>query len=706
MTKIFLVSDLTCFFDHRYDAKADLWSVGTVLFEMIAGHPPFNGDNHIDLLRNIQTKPVRLPPNVQISNTCVKLLRLLLNRNPLSRAGFKEFFECCTDFVALGCGGVEVQSTGTRRVMAKDLGTIQEDDGVPNTTCSDSLMNASSNQEMAGIIANQDENDTTQTTASPCLSSQAANPIAYTIDRTATNHVPIPTYSKKLAPLAQSPPSPSHIVVHSNNNALASPADQHRQFHPWAENHHKAEVSEKIDMSRSDDSGFVMVEIGSDSGKDIMDRSGVSITTLGQKGNGPPQQSSPMFYLNSQSPVGKAISSRIGMGERKASKGMLSTSPGTGGFLMGLYGRQRIGYDQNTANNDTNLSDQIATASKMISAAEDVGRRAVSVAHLGDSRAFLGMRAKKSNEDDSSLHSTAPMDAEEATGTTPEDYGFGEVMTVSRRRSSVSTDKAMTIAEEEEMPFAISPEAPAVSLPSRSNYSTHSKGNNSLVSIRKGGSRSESQSIRSCLGEALSCYLKALKMLKSAVGATQRVSKDLEYISTNAGRIPTEHDIPKMVRRCEVTSTWLRGQFCGVLERAESANAEISKLPLDAEDKYPTNATSVEELIYNHALASGRDGAVKQLLGQNEAARTCYRSAGLLVETLLMEAGIGDEDRKILEGYVDAFAHRINELDQAMLNQTRMLESSPTITSCEPGSGVVGLIGPPTSLPTEFQRPH
>jgi len=692
---------------HRYDAKADLWSVGTVLFEMIAGHPPFNGENHIDLLRNIQTKPVRLPPNVQISHTCVKLLRLLLNRNPLSRAGFKEFFECCADFVALGCGGVEVQSTGTRRVVAKDLGTIQEDDGVANTAntaLSDTIMTAAANQEQpVGIMSNRDESDVTQMMGSPQLPSQVANPIFRAIDTTTTSQAPISNYAKQLSPLAQSPPSLSHIVAHSNNNALVPPTDQPQRSHPYTQSQQNAEASEKYDMSRSDESGFVMVEIGADSRKDIMDPGGVSMASISQRGHVPPQQSSPIYYLNSQSPLGKAVTSRIGMGERKSSKGMLSTSPGTGGFLMGLYGRQRIRYDQ-TTENDSNFGDQIATANKMIAAAEDVGRRAVSVAHLGDSRAYLGMRAKNSTEDNSSLHTAAPME-EEGTGTISEEYGFGEVMTVSRRPSSLSTDKTMAIAEEEEMPFAISPDAPAVSLPSRSNHSTQSKGNNSMVvSVRKGGSRSENQSVRACLGEALSCYLKALKMLKSAVGATQRVSKDLECISTQSGRSSTEHDIPKMTRRCELTSNWLRGQFCGVLERAESANAEISKLRSSEDDKHPTNATSVEELIYNNALASGRDGAVKQLLGQNEAARTCYRSAGLLVETLLMEAGIGDEDRRILEGYVDAFAYRINELDQAMLNQTRMLGSSPTISG-ERDPGIVGLIGPPTSIPTELGAP-
>ncbi|KAJ3071716.1 Serine/threonine-protein kinase [Podochytrium sp. JEL0797] len=37
----------------RYDAKVDLWSLGTILYEMLTGRPPYKAQNHIDLLRKI-----------------------------------------------------------------------------------------------------------------------------------------------------------------------------------------------------------------------------------------------------------------------------------------------------------------------------------------------------------------------------------------------------------------------------------------------------------------------------------------------------------------------------------------------------------------------------------------------------------------------------------------------------------------------------
>ena len=48
----------------RYDAKADLWSVGAILFEILAGRPPYGGGNQLALLRAIEAREAELPADV------------------------------------------------------------------------------------------------------------------------------------------------------------------------------------------------------------------------------------------------------------------------------------------------------------------------------------------------------------------------------------------------------------------------------------------------------------------------------------------------------------------------------------------------------------------------------------------------------------------------------------------------------------------
>ena len=61
-----------CLQFHKYDAKADLWSVGTILFELLVGKPPFNSFNQMQLLQNIQRNEARIPEPVarQLSDSC------------------------------------------------------------------------------------------------------------------------------------------------------------------------------------------------------------------------------------------------------------------------------------------------------------------------------------------------------------------------------------------------------------------------------------------------------------------------------------------------------------------------------------------------------------------------------------------------------------------------------------------------------------
>ena len=179
-------------------------------------------------------------------------------------------------------------------------------------------------------------------------------------------------------------------------------------------------------------------------------------------------------------------------------------------------------------------------------------------------------------------------------------------------KSLVDAIKAEDDADE--MPFAVHSEStPLLSagMPSRSGASFNKDA--SMTSLRPPAAKPTPVMIRSHFSEALSCYLKALKVLKGAVGAAEGVLRELD--SLNGNRLTTDQQTfaSQMKARCEVTLHWLGSQFRGVMERGDAANVEIGKLPPSQNLTEQHALISVEELLYNHALGHGREGAVKQL---------------------------------------------------------------------------------------------
>ena len=75
---------------NKYDAKADLWSVGAIMFELLTARPPYTGANHVQLLKNIEAKAPKWPSHVAPATAA--LLQALLQRDPMARLAFDDFF--------------------------------------------------------------------------------------------------------------------------------------------------------------------------------------------------------------------------------------------------------------------------------------------------------------------------------------------------------------------------------------------------------------------------------------------------------------------------------------------------------------------------------------------------------------------------------------------------------------------------------------
>jgi serine/threonine protein kinase len=89
-TPIYMAPELL---DHKkYTDKADLWSVGVIMYRLLYNSLPYTGQSWAELANNIKTLPLTFPVNVDIGDDARDLLMRLLRRDPYERISWEEFF--------------------------------------------------------------------------------------------------------------------------------------------------------------------------------------------------------------------------------------------------------------------------------------------------------------------------------------------------------------------------------------------------------------------------------------------------------------------------------------------------------------------------------------------------------------------------------------------------------------------------------------
>ena len=75
-----------------YDEKCDIWSLGVILYVLLCGYPPFNGDSDVEIIQNVQRGKFVFPEEEWdvISPECKDLIKKMLTYEPAKRIGAKE----------------------------------------------------------------------------------------------------------------------------------------------------------------------------------------------------------------------------------------------------------------------------------------------------------------------------------------------------------------------------------------------------------------------------------------------------------------------------------------------------------------------------------------------------------------------------------------------------------------------------------------
>lgn len=77
---------------HTYNSKADLWSTGVIMYQLLFGEYPHDASSIKQLVENVKTKNINFHLNKDYTSPCFDILVKLLDKDPRKRIDWEDFF--------------------------------------------------------------------------------------------------------------------------------------------------------------------------------------------------------------------------------------------------------------------------------------------------------------------------------------------------------------------------------------------------------------------------------------------------------------------------------------------------------------------------------------------------------------------------------------------------------------------------------------
>ncbi|KAL0589885.1 hypothetical protein ABG067_002110 [Albugo candida] len=605
----------------KYDAKADLWSIGTILYEVLVGRPPFGGANHVQLLANIERTELRFPPSAAFSEPCIDLLKGLLQRSPLTRTGFEEFFQ--HPFVNLV---VEGDSTNDYDLGIKENATESRDVTLHSLPVTAPNIHAEDRQQLEADLADKSlprlSNAQPLSSAGSHMSLNINNELLQTVTKNAQDNRTMQRQEDN----AESTPRSQPMCLKSNT--VQRLTSSNRFFSKINGN------SPKLSPQRSPDGGVIPSprinpfknitnqtlsrNSGTNRGIDISTK-GISVPlhdphALAKHYTSCPPfrtenhilDSSEEYVLVESSKQGKLASTSI------RRDGLKPSSPRTS-----VAGNASTSQDAIVSSTITTSEAETAMHSATPRLAQQTVdatiHRIQAVATLAEKMWFLSLQ----------LHEQI-VSLEPISSTEQQHHSLNAISIFSMSPESSSASSRSSDAPASRQAPA-STNDPAAS----GRWDNSDDGSSSHAVLERERFLSS--------GEALSLYIKCLRLIKNAITYMHQDPEIVRRQSSQPWSALANHwSLPSR----KVTIAYLMEQLAICIDRADRCRKFIRSSSPECIKSCSNVVLRPDGIIYAHVIQLGKEGAMKEVLGQWDTAYKAYSQTVLLLQSVLTEEAV------------------------------------------------------------------